>query len=107
MPNHEFNLNFKENISILHDSTFGANVKPQEVSFNDSLLTPLEEHVESIGSKHIIAQETLMASPLVSTQIMHIQGNIYESLEIGKSLPILLSFRYMTYVIESTFNDPP
>ena len=37
----------------------------------------------------------------------HIQDNIYDSLEIGKSSPSLLSFEYMGFTIKSPFNNLP
>mgnify|MGYP004709237509 CR=1 FL=1 len=105
--NDEFQLCFNEQISISHDNIFGTNFEPQKVSFNDSFFTPLEECIESIGSKGIAAQDTLMASPLVSSQVVYFQGNIYETLEIGKSLPFLTSLEHVTFTIKSPFNDPP
>ena len=65
------NVSFNEEISISHDNTFGTNFESQDISINDSCFIPFEECVESIGSKGIVAQETLMASPLVSTQMIN------------------------------------
>ena len=48
-----------------------------------------------------------MDVPLVSSQVIHIQGDLYESLETGKSLPPLISFDYVIFAIESPFVDPP
>ena len=48
-----------------------------------------------------------MDVPLVSSQVMHIQNNIYESLEIGKPLLSLLSLEHVAFVIEPPFVDPP
>ena len=94
-------------MSISHDSTFGANIEPQEVSFSDSFFTPLKECVERIGFKGIIPQESHADVPLVSTQVTCIQGNIYDSLEIGKPLPSLLSLEHVAFAIKPPYNDPP
>ena len=39
--------------------------------------------------------------------MIHIQSNIYEILEIGKSLPSLVSLENVTFAIEPSFIDVP
>ena len=105
--NDESNLSFNEEMSISQDNIFGTNFEPQEVSFNGSFFTPLEECIESKGFKGIITQEGHADITLVRTQGTHIQGKIYESLKIGKLLPSLLSFDYVVFILKPPFNDPP
>ena len=46
-----------------------------------------------------------MDIPFVSTQVLHIQDNIYETLEIGKFLPSLISLDYVAFAIKPPFID--
>ena len=75
---------------ILHDNSFGINLESQEMSFSGSFLTPLEECLESGGSKDKIVQAILVESLLMNSQVVHIQGEIYKTLGTGKSFPTLI-----------------
>mgnify|MGYP004709482369 CR=1 FL=1 len=44
-------LCFNEKVSISHDCIYGSNVQPQEMSMNDSHLTPLEKCFEEVSFK--------------------------------------------------------
>nr|XP_027085682.1 uncharacterized protein LOC113707618 [Coffea arabica]XP_027085771.1 uncharacterized protein LOC113707684 [Coffea arabica] len=105
--NDDSNLCFNEKMFISHNNVFGANFESQEVSFNDSFFIPLKECIKSTGFKDIPTQGTLMAFPLVNSQVVHIQGNIYETLGIGKSLSFLTLLDHVAFAIKSPFNDPP
>ena len=100
------NVCFNEKTSISDDNAFGMKFEPQEASINYVYITPLEECVTNEGSKIIITQEDYMNISLVSTQVTNIQDNIYESLELSKTLPSLLSFDYVIFAIKPPFNNP-
>ena len=67
----------------------------------------------NLGARHVVWENCILKMrvltdvPLVSTQVVHVQGNIYDSLETGKLLPPLISFEHVTFSIKSPFNDPP
>ena len=94
-------------MSTLHNNFFGTNIESQEMSFSGSFLTSLEECLESAYSKDKIVQPVPAASPLMSSQMVHIQGDIYQTLEIGIPIPTLLSFGYVAHSLEPPFVDPP
>ena len=100
------NVCFNEEISISYDNEFGMKFEPQETSINDSYIILLEDCVKNVGSKVIIAQESHMDVPLVNTQVTRVQGNIYESLEMGKPFPPLISLEHVALVVKPPFNDP-
>ena len=79
----------------------------QETSMNDSYITALEDCVKSVNSKVIITQNREADVPLVSTQVMHIQDNVYESFELGKPFPPLILLEQVAFDIKSPFIDSP
>ena len=79
--------------------------EPQEASMNDVNITPLDKCVTNEDSKVIIAQKGYMDVPLVSTQMTHLQGHIYKSLELGKPLSPLISLEHIAFVIKPPFVD--
>ena len=91
----------------LHNNFFGTNIEYQEMSFNSSFLTSLEEGLDSADSKDKIVQAVPATSPLMSSQMVHIQGDIYQTLGRGKPLPTLLSFGYVAHSLEPPFVDTP
>ena len=65
------------------------------------------ECLESVVSKDKIFQAIPAKSLLMSSQLVHIQGDIYQTLEIGIPFSTLLSFGYMVHSFELSFVDPP
>ena len=59
-----------------------------------------------MGSKDIVAQENHAEDPLLSSQVLKIQGSIYQTLEIGKSAPTLKSYGYEAHEVEPPFVYP-
>ena len=92
------NIRFNEKLSISQDQILGTNFETQEMSINDSFFIPLEECVKSIGSKYIVTQERQADVPLVSTQVTHIQGIIYPSLEICKPPPPIIPLEHVALI---------
>ena len=101
------NVCFNEEIFISYDNAFRMKFELQEASMNNSYIIPLEYYVESVDSNALIAQKGHADIPLMNSQVTYIQSNIYESLELGKPPPSLLSCDYVAFVIKSHFNDPP
>ena len=55
----------------------------------------------------IITPDNHANIPFVSSQVVKIQGNIYEELEIGKPIPTLKSFGNKAHKVDPLFVDPP
>ena len=63
----ESNLCSNEEMFISYDCIFGTNVEPQEMSMNDSCLTPHKCFAE-VSSKDIITQERYADVPFDNSQ---------------------------------------
>ena len=105
--NDESYLHFNDEISISHDDIFGMNLEPQEEGVNDAILTPLEECVDSAYSNDIFPQQVHKDDPLVNSQVVIFEADIFETLEIKKPLPSPKSFEDKAHEVESPFVDPP
>ena len=55
----------------------------------------------------MIKQVIPVASPLVSFQVVDIQDDIYKTFGIGKPLPTLFTFGYVSHSLEPPFIDLP